>query len=140
MGWLERWRRARAEAPGAPEGEGAAPPPAGEGAEPRGLSGWVEARAEKVVKKAYEIHAEDLEERARRVVSSVYEKTADDLEERAVRAMRRALEAEAGRIKEAIEHGVAVKRREVRWSLLVLIVSSLVYLALHWLTTRPDGP
>lgn len=123
----------------APGSEGAAPPPPAEGAEPRGLSGWVEARAEKVVKKAYESHAGDLEERARRVVSSVYEKTADDLEERAVRAMRRALEAEAGRIKEAIEHGVAVKRREVRWSLLVLIVSALVYLALHWLTARPGA-
>lgn len=137
MGWFERWRRARREAPSGTPATGAMPPPTGEpDAESRGLSGWVEARAEKVVKKAYESHAEDLEERARRVVSSVYERTADDLEERAVRAMRRAIEAEAERIKEAIEHGIAVKRREVRWSLFVLIVSSLVYLTLHWFTTR----
>lgn len=141
MGLFERWRRARREEPsGSPESE-AAPAPAGEpGAESRGISGWVEARAEKVVKKAYESHAEDLEERARRVVASVYERTADDLEERAVRAMRRAIEAEAERIKQAIEHGIAVKKREVRWSLLVLIVSSLVYLALQWFATRPAGP
>jgi phosphoglycolate phosphatase-like HAD superfamily hydrolase len=141
MGLFERWRRARRAEP-AGSAEPASPPPGetetGPGA--RGISGWVEARAEKVVKRAYESHAEDLEERARRVVASVYERTADDLEERAVRAMRRAIEAEAERIKQAIEHGIAVKKREVRWSLLVLIVSSLVYLALHWFATRSAGP
>ena len=112
----------------------------GAGVEPRGLTGWVEERAQRVVSQAYEAHAADLEERAQRVMSSVYERSADDLEERAVRAMRRALEAEAGRIQQAIEHGIAVKKREVRLSLLVLVVSSLVYLALYWVTNRPAAP
>src|SRR5688572_4095772 len=98
MGLFEHWRRARRkDAGGSAEPASGPPGEAGAegGAQSRGISGWVEARAEKVVKKAYEIHAEDLEERARRVVASVYERTADDLEERAVRAMRRAIEAEA---------------------------------------------
>ena len=60
--------------------------------------------------------------------------------ERAVRAMRRAIEAAAERIRQAIEHGIAVKKREVRLSLDVLVVSSLVYLALYWFTHRPEGP
>jgi hypothetical protein len=115
------------------------PDPDKTGEAARGLSGWVEDRAQRVVEKAYEARAADLEERARRAMSSVYERSADDLEERAVRAMRRALEAEAARIKEAIEHGVAVKKREVRLSLFVLVVSSLVYLALYWFTSRPEG-
>jgi hypothetical protein len=98
----------------------------------RRAAGWVERRAEKVVKRVYEARAEDLEDRAKRVVGTLYEKSADDLEERAVRAMRRAIEAEAHRIRDAIEHGVEVKRREVRLSLLVLIVAALMYLALEW--------
>jgi hypothetical protein len=106
----------------------------------RGLTGWVEERAQEVVKRAYETHAGDLEQRAERVMSSVYERSADDMEERAVRAMRKAIEAEAERIKEAIEHAIVVKRREVRLSLLVLVVSSLSYLALYWLTHRPAAP
>lgn len=114
------------------------PPPPGAPAASRGIAGWVENRAQRVVEQAYEARAADLEERAMRAMSSVYEKSADDLEERAVRAMRRALEAEAERIKEDIEHGIAVKKREVRLSLLVLVVSSLVYLALYWFTSRPE--
>jgi len=106
----------------------------------RGLSGWVEERAHRVVARVYETRVGDLEERARRVVSSAYERSADDLEERAVRAMRRALRAEARRIQKAIEHGIAVKKREVRLSLLVLVVSSMVYLALYWFTSRPTAP
>jgi len=108
--------------------------------EKRGLSTWVENRAQKVVQQAYESHAQDLEHRAMRVMTSVYEQSADDLEERATRALRGAIGAEADRIKEAIEHGIAVKKREVRLSLLVLVVSSLVYLALYWFTNRPDAP
>jgi len=117
------------EDPGAPRPEGGS----------RGLSAWIEQRATRIVREAYETHAGDLEERARRVVHDVYEHRADDLEERAVRAMRRAIEAEAERIKEAIEHAIAVKKREVRLSLLVLVVSSLVYLALYWFTSRPTA-
>lgn len=117
------------------------PPAEGpEGGPKRGLSNWVEARAQRVVGQAYESHAQDLEQRALRVMSSVYQQTADDLEERAARALRAAIQAEAGRIKEAIEHSIAVKKREVRLSLLVLVVSSLVYLALYWFTSRPDAP
>ena len=48
-----------------------------------------------------------------------------------------AIAEESERIKEAIEHGVAIKKREVRLSLLVLIVAALVYLALYWFTQRP---
>jgi hypothetical protein len=141
MGFLERWRRPKEPAAGVPTpGAAAEPPSTPVAGEPRGISGWVEARAESVVKRAYEQHAEDLEERARRVVASVYERSADDLEERAVRAMRRAIEAEAERIKATIEHGVEVKKREVRWSLVVLIASSLAYLALHWFTTGSLAP
>jgi len=116
-----------------PAGEAGGDPPA-----PGGLSNWVEDRAERVLSRVYESRAEELEERALRVVSSAYERTADDMEERAVRAMRRAIEAEAEQIRTAIEHGIAVKKREVRLSLLVLVVSSLVYLALYWFTSRPS--
>jgi hypothetical protein len=105
----------------------------------RGISGWVEERAHRVVRRAYESHAGDLEERARRVIGAMYEHTADDLEERAVRAMRRALEAEAQRIKDAIEHAIEVKKREVRLSLIVLVVSALVYLLLYWFTAGPPS-
>jgi len=90
---------------------GSGDPPAGK---PSGLSGWVERRA-------------------KRVVGDLYEDRADDLEERAVRAMRQAIAGEADRIKDVIEHGVAVKRREVRLSLLVLVTAALVYLGLHFL-------
>lgn len=140
----KRLRGEPSESPGSASGppSGSAPvvpQPGAPGDGTRGISGWVESRAKRVVREAYEMHAADLEERAQRVVHSVYERSADDLEERAVRAMRRALEAEAERIKEAIEHGIAIKKREVRLSLLVLVVSSLVYLALYWFTSRP-GP
>ncbi len=157
MGTFGRWLRARRKTPESRQGTeppapAAGPPPLPDpGRLPgkelieevvarRGFSGWVEERAQRVVKQAYESHRTDLEERARRVMSSVYEHTADDMEERAVRAMRRAIEAEAGRIQQAIEHGIAVKKREVRLSLLVLVVSSLVYLALYWFTHRPGTP
>jgi len=104
------------------------------------VSGWIEERAQNVVQHAYASHAEDLEQRALRVMNSVYQQTADDMEERAARALRVAITAEADRIKEAIEHGIAVKKREVRLSLLVLVVSSLVYLVLYWFTSRPPAP
>lgn len=149
MGTWKRWTRAvrgawrgepRSDADGAPAepdaGDDAGPAPLPRG----GLAGWVEKRAKQAVLEAYETSAADLQERAQRAMSSAYERTADDLEERAVRAMRRALEAEADRIKDAIEHGIAVKKREVRLSLLVLIVSSLVYLALYWFAGRTPGP
>jgi vacuolar-type H+-ATPase subunit E/Vma4 len=102
-----------------------------------GISGWVERRAHRVVSKLYEARADEIETRARRVVSSAYEESADDLEERAVRALRSALTLEAERIKEAVEHGVRVKKREVRLSLVVLIVAALVYLVLYWVTRIP---
>lgn len=126
-------------APAVPPDGSADAPPAGPEVT-RGLSGWIERRAKRVMRDAYHTHAEDLEERAHRVVRSAYERSADDLEERAVRAMRRAIEAEAVRIRQAIEHGIEVKKREVRLSLIVLVVSSLVYLALYWFTHRPEGP
>lgn len=128
-------------APPTGPGSGASSVPGSGGAgDKRGLSNWVEDRAQKVVQHAYESHAQDLEHRAMRAMTSVYEKSADDLEERATRALRGAIGAEAERIKEAIEHGIAVKKREVRLSLLVLVVSSLVYLALYWFTNRPGAP
>ena len=104
-----------------------------------GISAWVEKRAQSVVSKIYDTRADDIEDRARRAVSSAYRDQADDLEERAVKAMRRALSAEADRIKQVIEHAVAVKKREARLSLLVLVTASLVYLALYWFTSRPSS-
>jgi len=100
----------------------------------RGLAGWVESRAHRVVSRVYRTQADDLEERARRVVGSAYREHSDDLEERAIRVLRSAIADEADRIKEAISHGVEVKKREVRLSLVVLIVASLMYLALYWFT------
>lgn len=142
--WLEAGkkllRRSGADAGGPGPQAGASPPSAAGTEFKRRLTGWVEDRAQRVVENAYESQAQDLEQRAMRVMSTVYEKSADDLEERAARALRRAIEAEAGRIKEAIEHGIAIKKREVRLSLLVLVVSSLVYLALYWFTNRPAAP
>jgi len=123
-------------APAAPESDPEEPV----GRRPRGIARWIEQRAHRAVSQAYQTHAADLEERAHRAIHSLYEKSADDIEERAVRAMRRAIEAEAHRIEQAIEHGIAIKKREVRLSLIVLVVSSLVYLVLHWLTSRPIAP
>jgi hypothetical protein len=125
--------------PGPPAGGSSAPGAGGTG-EWRGISTWVEDRAQRVVQNAYQSHAQDLEHRAMRVMTSVYEQSADDMEERATRALRKAVEAEAERIKEAIEYGIEVKKREVRLSLVVLVVSSLIYLALYWFTSRPDAP
>ena len=99
-----------------------------------GLSRWVERRAQRVAKRVYETQADDLEERARRVVGSAYKDHSDDLEDRAVRAMRRAIIDEGERIKDIIEYSVQIKKREVRWSLIVLIVASLVYMSLYWFT------
>ena len=66
------------------------------------------------------------------LAASTYDARADDLEERAVRAMRRAIEEEGERIRELLEHSLVVKRREVRLSLLVIIVANLLYLAVWW--------
>jgi len=104
-----------------------------------GLSRWVERRAQRVAKRVYETQADDLEERAKRVVGSAYKDHSDDLEERAVRAMRRAIVDEGERIKQVIEYSVQIKKREVRWSLIVLVVASLVYMALYWFTRSSDA-
>lgn len=163
MNLWERWKRAARGLESTGNGEPPAPPPLPQEEEdddapepedaelddpdappgtrrrrgPRGIASWLEQRAHRAVSQAYQTHAADLEERAHRAIRSLYEQSADDIEQRAVRAMRRAIEAEAKRIEQAIERAIAVKKREVRLSLLVLVVSSLVYLALYWLTTRP---
>ena len=49
--------------------------------------------------------------------------------------MRQAIREESSSIKEAIEHAVEVKKREVRLSLIVLVVASLLYLGLWWATS-----
>jgi len=100
----------------------------------RGIASWFENRAHSAISKVYQTQADDLEERAKRVVGSAYKEHSDDLEERAIRALRRAISDEADRIKEAISHGVAVKKVEVRLSLFVLVVASLIYLGLYWFT------
>ena len=102
-----------------------------------GITHWFEKRAHRVASKIYAARADELEERARRVVGSAYREHSDDLEDRAVRALRKAIVHEADVIKDAIEHGVQVKKREVRLSLLVLLVASLVYLGLYWFTQEP---
>ncbi|MCH2105917.1 MAG: hypothetical protein MK291_04675 [Planctomycetes bacterium] len=66
------------------------------------------------------------------LATSSYDARADDLEERAVRAMRRAIQEEGERIRELLEHSLVVKRREVRLSLLVILVANLLYLAVWW--------
>ena len=66
------------------------------------------------------------------LATSSYDARADDLEERAVRAMRRAIEEEGERIRELLEHSLVVKRREVRLSLLVILVANLLYLGVWW--------
>ena len=105
----------------------------------RKLTSWVERRATKVASKIYKTQADDIQERASRAVSQVYEERADDLEERAVRALRRAISEEADRFKEVIEHAVAVKKREVRLSLLVLIAAALLYFLLDWFSKAPPA-
>jgi hypothetical protein len=102
-----------------------------------------------VAREMYDARADDLQTRAvatlRRLfedehqrmlefVQRSYDSRADDLEERAVRAMRSAVQREADRIESLIEHSVHVKRREVRLSLLVLVVANLIYLLVYWLT------
>ena len=66
------------------------------------------------------------------LATSSYDARADDLEERAVRAMRRAIEEEGERIRELLEHSLVVKRREVRLSLLVILIANLLYLGVWW--------
>ena len=100
----------------------------------RSLSNWVEQRATSVVSRIYESQADDLEERAKRVVGTAYQEKAADLQSRAQKALQQAIADQAEIIKEAIEHGVEVKKREVRLSLLVLVAGSLIYLFLYWLT------
>ena len=67
------------------------------------------------------------------LATSSYDARADDLEERAVRAMRRAIQEEGERIRELLEHSLVVKRREVRLSLLVILVANFLYLGVWWL-------
>jgi hypothetical protein len=98
----------------------------------------------------YDRRADDLEERAVRatrkvleeemerfteVAQSTYDARADDLEDRAVRALRRAMVEETRRIRSTIERSVQAKRREVRLSLLVLVLANLLYLVVYWATT-----
>jgi hypothetical protein len=66
------------------------------------------------------------------LATSSYDARADDLEERAVRAMRRAIEEEGERIRELLEHSLVVKRREVRLSLLVILIANALYLGIWW--------
>ena len=66
------------------------------------------------------------------LAASTYDARADDLEERAVRAMRRAIEEEGERIRELLEHSLVVKRREVRLSLLVILIANALYLGIWW--------
>jgi hypothetical protein len=99
------------------------------------LASWFGRGAKKVVTKLYDTHADDIEERARRAVGSAYKDSAEDLQERAIRAMREAIRQESRSIKDAIEHAVEIKKREVRLSLIVLVVASLVYLGLWWVTS-----
>ena len=105
----------------------------GEGRRSR-ITGWVEERAHSVVSRIYDTRADDIEDRAKRAVSSAYRESADDLEARAVNAMRRALTEETERIQEMIEASIRVKKREVRLSLLVLVLAAVIYLALFWFT------
>jgi len=100
----------------------------------RSLGAWVGTKAKKVVDSLYEARADDIEQRARRAVGSAYRDSADDIQGRAIEAIRRAITLESDRIREAIEHGVQVKKREMRLSLLVLVTASLLYLLLYWLT------
>ena len=122
---------------GTPEGVPVEEGPPKKGGRLRSLSTWVEQRATSVVSKIYETRADDLEERARRVVGTAYQEKADDLQLRAQQALQQAIADQAEIIKQAIEHGVEVKKREVRWSLLVLVAGSLIYLVLYWLTYQP---
>lgn len=121
----------------------------------RALSAMREAIAQEgdrlagLVTSGYDARADDLEQRAIRAIRKIvdeeadrmlemaketYDARADDLEERAARALRAALIHESRRLQAVIEHSVVVKRKEVRLSLLVLVVANLIYLAVYWIT------
>ena len=106
-----------------------------------------------VATNTYDQRADDLEERAVRairkvmeeeaerfldVAQSTYDARADDIEDRAVRALRRAMTEETRRIRSTIERSVQAKRREVRLSLLVLVLANLLYLIAYWVTKGID--
>jgi len=113
----------------------------------------LQEESERIIKVAtdtYDRRADDLEERAVRatrkvledemgrfleVAQSTYDARADDIEDRAVRALRRAMVEETRRIRSTIERSVQAKRREVRLSLLVLVLANLLYLVVYWATT-----
>jgi hypothetical protein len=127
-------------------------PPRPESAEATGgLTGRVKRGLVQIAKATYDARADDLQERAIEAMREAlvreserlielaktsYDDRADDLEQRAARALRAALIHESRRIQALIEHSVTVKRKEVRLSLLVLVVANLIYLAVYWITGR----
>ena len=70
------------------------------------------------------------EESARRVLTDAFDERKGDLEDMAVRALRRAIEEEGERLEALIEKSIEVKKREVRLSLLVLLVATALYVVL----------
>jgi DNA anti-recombination protein RmuC len=90
----------------------------------------IEERAVRAIRKVFDEEAD----RLRELVADTYDSRADDLEQRAARALRAALIHESRRIQALLEHSVTVKRKEVRLSLLVLVVANLIYLCVYWVT------
>ncbi len=70
------------------------------------------------------------EESAKRVLSDAFDDKRSELEEMAVRALRRSIEEEGDRLERLIEKSIEVKKREVRLSLLVLLVATTIYVVL----------
>ena len=70
------------------------------------------------------------EKSAKRVLTDAFDEKRSDLEEMAVRALRRSIEEEGDRLERLIEKSIEVKKREVRLSLLVLLVATTLYVIL----------
>lgn len=70
------------------------------------------------------------EQSAKKVLTDAFDERRSDLEEMAVNALRRAIEEEGDRLERLIEKSIEVKKREVRLSLLVLLVATSVYVVL----------
>jgi hypothetical protein len=70
---------------------------------------------------------------ARRSLQQAFDERRGELEDLAVKSLTRALREEAHTLEALIDRAVAVKKREVRLSLLVLVASALLYVALELL-------
>lgn len=71
-----------------------------------------------------------LERKAKKVLTEAFDERRGELEDLGVQTLRRAIAEESDRLEQLIERSIDVKKREVRLSLIVLLVGTALYIAL----------